>query len=397
MSDSDTLEDVILSWYISQKYGERSDLWRSHHPRRKRRRWVHPIVSQRLTKGVFHTLYLDLRKDPDKFISFCRLSITLFDQLVAELRPALTFHDTRLRKCISVEERLLVTLRFLATGNSFSSLHFTFLIGTSTIARIVNHTCVVIWSHLRRTMMPPPNAQQWLDIAHGFEEKANFPNCIGALDGKHIRVQKPPNSGSRYFNYKRYFSVVLLALADSNYRFIIVDIGAHGSAADAGIFRVSRMSKRLSDRQLDIPEPRILPGSSGPALPFVIVADEGFALSYHVMRPFPRRRLDLRCRHFNIRLGRARRFVECAFGILASRWRVFQSSMQLSPSNVICVIKACIILHNYCRMYDPPENPQPEIYADVATTEPTHHARPALAGMRIRNQFADFFYHNSVD
>lgn len=54
--------------------------------------------------------------------------------------------------------------------------------------------------------MQEPNKQKWIDISNEFEKHANFPNCIGALDGKHIRMIQPPDSGSIYYNYKHFFS-----------------------------------------------------------------------------------------------------------------------------------------------------------------------------------------------
>ncbi|XP_066455030.1 uncharacterized protein [Eleutherodactylus coqui] len=363
-------------------------------PRKKRRYWVHPLVSQRYEKGHFQALYTDLRTHPEKFASFTRMSVEAFDKLLEQLRSGLSFQNTNMRKSISPEERLLITLRFLATGNSFASLHFEFLLGQSTISGIIRRTCYLLWVRLRRSVMSPPSTEEWQNIAAGFETSAQFPNCIGALDGKHIRIKNPPGSGSRYFNYKQYCSVVLLAVADSDDRFVLVDIGAYGSTADARFFRTSRIFQQLLSKQLALPGPRLLPGSSGPTAPFVIVADEAFGLSTHVLRPFPRRGLDTRRRVFNYRLTRARRFVECAFGILTSKWRVFLGTIQMEPESACSLVKAAVVLHNFCRINDAGwtfADDQMPTTSQVADIDENQANRQASSGIQVRDSFADYF------
>ncbi|KAM4043691.1 uncharacterized protein ACNLHF_013943 [Anomaloglossus baeobatrachus] len=166
---------------------------------KKKKMWVHPLLVARETKGHFSLLYQDLRRFPEKFTSFCRLSIPAFDRLLALVKSDLCYADTRMRKSVSAEER------FLATGESYTSLHLQFRIGKSTISEIVRCTFGVIWQKLQPMVMPSPTEETWLQIAAGFQTVANFPNCIGAVDGKHVRVQKPPRSGSLFFNYKKYF------------------------------------------------------------------------------------------------------------------------------------------------------------------------------------------------
>ena len=145
------------------------------------------------------------------------------------------------------------------------------------------------------------------------------------MDGKHIITKQPVNSGSYYFNYKNSFSIVLLALVDANYRFIYIDVGCNGRISDGGVFRNSSLSLALSENSLNMPDPRIVDGDDSP-LPYVVVADDAFPLKTYIMKPYSQRGLTPEKRIFNYRFSRARRIVENAFGILASRFRNFFDS-----------------------------------------------------------------------
>lgn len=80
-----------------------------------------------------------------------------------------------------------------------------------------------------------------------FEERWNFPHCIGAVDGKHILIKSPPKSGSENFNYLKTFSINLMAVCDSAYRFTVLDIGAKGSSSDGGVWDGSTFGQALND------------------------------------------------------------------------------------------------------------------------------------------------------
>ena len=183
--------------------------------------------------------------------------------------------------------------------------------------------------------------EDWKVIEQKFSTKWNFPNCVGALDGKHIVITASWNSGSLYFNYKGTFSLVLMALVDADYRFIFVDIGDYGSNADGSVFKNCLFGQALINGQLNIPPPKPLPHfPEGGPLPLVIVADEAFPLRVDLMRPYPRGRtantLPKDQQVFNYRLSHARRIVENAFGILAQRWRVYNRRIHLKPENADC-------------------------------------------------------------
>ena len=102
------------------------------------------------------------------------------------------------------------------------------------MARIARSVCEAIWQCMVSTYMPVPGAEDWMKIAGDYEKLADFPNCLGAIDGKHVVIQAPPSTGSQYFNYKGAFSIVLLAVVDARYRFRVVDVGAYGRSSDGG-------------------------------------------------------------------------------------------------------------------------------------------------------------------
>jgi hypothetical protein len=123
--------------------------------------------------------------------------------------------------------------------------------------------------------MPTPTRTTWSQIVNNFWDLWNFPNCIGAIDGKHQKIQAPPNSGSQYFKYKHSFSVVLLVLVDARYKFTVVDIGSYGRNGDGGIFAHSKLRKYL-ETHAGIPEDKQLSGTT--CLAPHVMGDKAFHL-----------------------------------------------------------------------------------------------------------------------
>ena len=196
-------------------------------------------------------------------------------------------------------------------------------------------------------MKLPQDSDEWKLVAANFEQKWDFPHCLGALDGKHVVMKAPGKSGSLYYNYKGTFSTVLMALVDANLQFIAIDVGSYGRNSDGGIFSNSNLGKSIARNTLHFPVDAPLPGADdlGP-VPYVVIGDEAFPLQEHLMRPFPGRGCPQDQQIYNYRLSRARRIVENAFGILAARWRVYHSKMTVRPQWVNDIVKATCVLHN---------------------------------------------------
>ena len=147
----------------------------------------------------------------------------------------------------------LVPHRYLVTGDAITTIAYNFRMGVLTARQIILDVCTELWDALASIHMLVPSEVEWESIAEDFFARWNFPNCIGAIDGKHVMIQCPVNSGSLFYNYKSYFSIVLLAVALADYRFVMVDIGTYGSSNDSGVLNNTALFKCLKKKKLGIP------------------------------------------------------------------------------------------------------------------------------------------------
>ncbi|KAL4720673.1 hypothetical protein ACJJTC_017865 [Scirpophaga incertulas] len=171
--------------------------------RRPPRFWESDIYKKRRPNSL--VLELKSQELSGHYKNFMRMSSSNFEYLYNLILPAIQKQDTRFRKAISAQDKLALTLRFLAD-------------------QIYPKSQAII-NGLKDNVKLPNNPQEWLKIADAFDELWNFPHCIGAVDGKHVVLQAPVNSGTEFYNYKGNFSIVLFILADANYQIKFVDVG----------------------------------------------------------------------------------------------------------------------------------------------------------------------------
>ena len=143
-------------------------------------------------------------------------------------------------------------------------------------------------------------------------------------------MRSPDNTGSLCYNYKGFFSIVLLAVCDANYCFTMFDLGQYGSNNDIGVLMNSELGKKLKQGALSIPQATFLDGCLYDPLPYFLVRDEIFSLKTYLMRPYPGSTLTEKKSVINYRHSRARRVIENSFGILVSRWRIFNTPFMQS-------------------------------------------------------------------
>lgn len=146
----------------------------------------------------------------------------------------------------------------------------------------------------------------------------------------------------------------MMAIVDYDYKFIYVNVGCQGRISDGGVFKNTDFYSKMINNDLSLPGPQTLPGvEPGSAeyarIPYVMVADDAFALSENCIKPYPYRGLTDKERIFNYRLSRMRRVTENAFGIWSNRFRVFAKQNSMSPENAEKVVLATVALHNMLR------------------------------------------------
>ena len=121
--------------------------------RRKHRFWMAQYLRQRTNpyqRNTLHKLELDFLRmgNVEEFQVTLRMPPDLYAELVNLVRPLIQRRDTNYRSCITVEERVSLTMRYLALGDSVRTLHQAYLVGYSSVLPIVRDTCQAIYQVL---------------------------------------------------------------------------------------------------------------------------------------------------------------------------------------------------------------------------------------------------------
>ena len=162
----------------------------------------------------------------------------------------------------------------------------------TTILRL--EVCSAIYKVLQPDYMKLPSSpQKWKDTANEGYHRWNFPKCFEDADGKYIAILKPIHSGSDFYNYKGFYSAVLLAFVDYDYRFLAADGGVQGRLSDGGVFKNSTMYFALKYNKLNFPGPcRLLLTTNDESdqhdspVPYVFVVDDVFQLTSYCMKTY---------------------------------------------------------------------------------------------------------------
>ncbi|XP_017780983.1 PREDICTED: putative nuclease HARBI1 [Nicrophorus vespilloides] len=354
-----------------------------------RSHWVNPNNSQREELGEYSRIMNTLEEDPSKYDLYFRMNKNEFNFVHSLIETDIRKRNTQLRKAIGSKERLVICLRFLVTGNPFRTIGSEFRLGNSTVRVIVKEVCESIWKRLSPIVMPKPSEQKWLDIAKRYEELWKFPNCIGSIVGKSIKIKCPINTSSPFYNYNGDNTTVLVAMIDADCKFIAIDVGSYGQNVEDSIFNRSRIGQCLEQGGFCIPQNGTTLNDTEYPMPYVLIGDATFPLKRYLLRPYSPV-MDLSNEVFNMRVTHARQVVSNVFDMLFARWKIYCKPMMVQPDLVDIILLATCALHNFISGPVVLEATNPNDKSSIGDFVPLIETTTQET-LQIREMFKDYF------
>ncbi|MCO5590545.1 hypothetical protein L7F22_044516 [Adiantum nelumboides] len=247
-------------------------------------------------------------------------------------------------RVFSVERKIAIALMHLATGCTLTIVSEKFGCGTATVSKIMDDFIDAMLPYMCEIIKWPATSVEVHNTKVGMERAQGFPNCMGAIDCTHIKMERPPNElASNWYDRKGNYSMTLQGVVDANMRFLDIFVGFPGPANDkrvlqnSSFFRLAQANQRLHGP---------LFSSRGYSVRDYIIGDGGYYHLPWLLIPFLEPCSPSQSR-YNFRLSSSRIVVERAFGRLKNAWRILDGVIK-NP-NVVKVPKVmavCCMLHN---------------------------------------------------
>ncbi|XP_067648012.1 uncharacterized protein [Eurosta solidaginis] len=309
---------------------------------------------------------VDCQKNGPKFFKEnFRMTRSSFEKLCIRLQK-MKKKDTNYRNAIPLEKRVAIALYALGSSSEYRSIASLFGVGKATVCKILIEFCNEVWACMAREYFKSfPLTRTGIEQGVADFNAMGYPQCIGAIgkqinnntenslnhnslsntDGCHIEIHPKKEEAADYYNYKGWYSVVLLALLDAKYRFMYIHCGSPGRCNDSSIFERSSLKRELQECAL-LDEMSWYHGRT--KIPVHIISDSAFRLSQYVMKPYPYNIENSAAQKlFNYRLSKCRRVVENAFGHYKARFRRIGKGIDNHIKNENVVISAACAFHNF--------------------------------------------------
>lgn len=301
------------------------------------------------------------------FFRFPRIEL---EAIIVRYREAVE-RDTYRSHAISALHCTLIALKYFATGCDWRNISEKFGVSKSTVSRCVLQFCDVLVQDAENWIFFPCDTDTLQNHINLFYQFAGFPNCVGAIDGTLIRIQKPAIDDHVFVCRKGFHAMNVLLICNAEQRIMYCNAKFPGSSHDSYIFRSSNIAMALQTN----------------AIPCgVLIGDSGFKLDSRLMTPYlsPANEQQLA---YNRAHRRTRCVIERCNGLLKSRFRCLDVSggpLRMKPQKCSKVILACCCLHNRALQNRIPmpdgDQPPPQSFSnETTTTEYTESGRQRRA------------------
>ncbi|KAH9422239.1 hypothetical protein DERP_002536 [Dermatophagoides pteronyssinus] len=351
-----------------------------------RRFGISPKFKLRDQEGEFAKLFPQLKANPDAFYDYLGMSEKTFMLILNGIQDKITRHS--IRKPISPEEQLFACIRYLVQGVSHRVSEQQLRIAHQTISGIVARVCQAICDTFMEKYLSFPTVEEFKQIANRFWTTWNIPNCLGAIDGKHIRIKNSDNKHGIYMQ----------AVTDADYRFICCDVGVYNGQSDKEFFSNSIFGQSVINQTIQVPTESMLPIIEPQIdLPYFFIGDDTYPLRTNLLRPYPERYINESQKIFNYRINQAKRVAEYSFGVLIDKFKCLNST-KFMPDNSDFIVLTCVLLYNMI-LTEEGFNYNQETFDSLRTTHidssqkpKTKINNPTFDAKRIRDIYAEYFF-----
>jgi len=281
-----------------------------------------------------------------------RMSRRTFDYIFDKIQDGITVACLPCHIMVEKRRKLACVIFRLANGCSLSALEKCYGMSPSGIVQASDEIWGLIIDRMWKEEVDslyPKSHEAFMAAAADMDKEWQFPGAFACLDGSHIPIKVPPGgaeSRKEYYNFKGWYSVILVAMCDARKRIIWAVTGMPGSTGDSSIFEATRKYNDILN-QNDLPEsPAFKIGNI--EIPYMILGDGGFKHFAWLQKPFSRAARTIIDKYFNKRLSRARMNIEATFALLKSRFRFLYKQNESSVDTINKGTMCAIVLHNLC-------------------------------------------------
>ncbi|XP_051167784.1 putative nuclease HARBI1 [Leptopilina boulardi] len=267
------------------------------------------------------------------FKSHFRMSRTTFEELSLMIGPDLITEQSN----VPVMKKLAIAIWIFGNQEVHRSVADRFGVSKSTSWQCMIDVATLLCRR-SRTFIKWPTGQAIVENQLEFQEIAQFPGVIEAIDGCQIQISAPHENADSYMNRKGYYSINTQAICDHRMRFIDVYAGCCGSVNDARVWSLSDIKQEIIRDNA-----RYFPDETH------ILGDKIYPLLFNLLTPYKDcGRLTRIQRNFNLVHARTRQTIERVFALLLSRFRRLKYLYLQNIEYASMIILACCCLHNIC-------------------------------------------------